>query len=60
MRRLLRTFNKIIKIICAAYLTIFSIGFILPTHIRENAISVYEIELSTFTRLWILNISDKT
>ena len=42
MRRLLRTFNKIIKIICAAYLTIFSIGFILPTHIRENAISVYD------------------
>ena len=46
MRRLLRTFNKIIKIICAAYLTIFSIGLpthiILPTHIRENAISVYD------------------
>ena len=39
MRKLLRTF---IKIICAAYLTIFSIGFILPTHIRENAISVYD------------------
>ncbi len=41
MRQLIRTFNKIIKIICASYLTIFSIGFILPTHIRENAISVY-------------------
>ena len=42
MRKLLRSFIKIIKIICAAYLTIFSIGFILPTHIRENAISVYD------------------
>ena len=42
MRRLLRTFNKIIKIICAAYLTIFSIGFIFPTHIRQNAISLYD------------------
>ena len=42
MRKLLRTFIKIIKIICAAYITIFSIGFILPTHIRENAISVYD------------------
>jgi len=42
MRQLLRTFIKIIKIICATYLTIFSIGFILPTHIRENAISVYD------------------
>jgi hypothetical protein len=42
MRKLLRTFIKIIKIICATYLTIFSIGFILPTHIRENTISVYD------------------
>ena len=42
MRQLLRTFIKIIKIICATYLTIFSIGFILPTHIRENTISVYD------------------
>ena len=33
---------KIIKIICAFYLMIFSIGFILSTHIRENAISVYD------------------
>ena len=37
-----RLLRKFIKIICATYLTIFSIGFILPTHIRENAISVYD------------------
>ena len=42
MRQLIRTFIKIFKIICASYLTIFSIGFIFPTHIRENAISVYD------------------
>tara|TARA_Y200000002_G_scaffold334232_1_gene301075 strand:+ start:195 stop:467 length:273 start_codon:yes stop_codon:yes gene_type:complete len=41
MRQLIRTFIKIIKVICASYLTIFFIGFILPTHIRENAISAY-------------------
>ena len=39
MRQLLR---KFIKIICATYLTIFSIGFIFPTHIRENAIFAYD------------------
>ena len=42
MRQLIRIFIKIFKIICASYLTIFFIGFILPTHIRENAISVYD------------------
>ena len=42
MRQLIRTFIKIFKIICASYLTIFSIGFIFPTHIRGNAISVYD------------------
>ena len=42
MRQLTRTFIKIFKIICASYLAIFSIGFIFPTHIRENAISVYD------------------
>ena len=41
MRQLIRTFIKVIKVICASYLTIFFIGFILPTHIRENAISAY-------------------
>ena len=46
MRQLIRTFIKIFKIICPSYLTIFSIGFIFPTHIRENAISVYD-DLST-------------
>ena len=46
MRQLIRTFIKIIKVICASYLTIFFIGFILPTHIRENAISAYNV-LST-------------
>ena len=42
MRQLIRTFNKIIKIICASYLTIFSIGFIFSTQIRQNAIYLYE------------------
>ena len=39
---LIRILIKIVKILCAFYLTIFSIGFILPTHIRENAISTYD------------------
>ena len=42
MRQLIQIFKKIIKIICAIYLTIFTIGFIFPTHIRENAISLYD------------------
>ena len=46
MRQLIRTLIKIFKIICALYLTIFSFGFFFPTHIRENAISVYD-SLST-------------
>ena len=39
---LIRILIKIVKILCAFYLTIFSIGFIFPTHIRQNAISVYD------------------
>ena len=42
MRQLILIFIKIFKIICASYLTIFSIGFVFPTHVRENAISVYD------------------
>ena len=56
MRQLIKIFNKIIKIGCALYLSIFTIGFIFPTHIRVNVISVYDA-LSTAenvpTDLWV-------
>ena len=59
MRLLIRVFNKIIKIICASYLIIFAVGFILPTYIRENAMSLYD-SLSTAeiipTDVWISGV----
>ena len=42
MIRLIRILIKIVKILCALYLTIFSIGFIFPTHIRQNALYLYD------------------
>jgi uncharacterized BrkB/YihY/UPF0761 family membrane protein len=39
---LIRILIKIVKILCAFYLTIFSIGFIFPTHIRQNALYLYD------------------
>ena len=42
MIRLIRILIKTVKILCAFYLTIFSIGFIFPTHIRQNALYLYD------------------
>ena len=39
---LIRILIKIVKILCAFYLTIFSIGFIFPTYIRQNALYLYD------------------
>ena len=39
---LIRILIKIVKILCAFYLMIFSIGFIFPTHIRQNALYLYD------------------
>ena len=39
---LIRILIKIVKIFCAFYLMIFSIGFIFPTHIRQNALYLYD------------------